>query len=238
MYLKTIRPTIFKRRPLQSKQLEDSEKILISQGVKINIISTDAAEEGHVKVLIDNSSNDFKLPYAEGYFFREHVEVYADSYPANTDKPAEGRRGVQGFRLPGNQSLFYLDGQLFPGSNFTWAEATHNGTRMPETVAVVDNIIAIARDLQSIRDHYRRPVIVTSWYRPPDVNRRVGGVSNSMHITGAAVDFVVKGVSTREVANYLWTYWQGGLGDSSSFTHIDRADIVRGWARRRWRYSA
>jgi zinc D-Ala-D-Ala carboxypeptidase len=56
--------------------------------------------------------------------------------------------------------------------------------------------------LQPIRNHYQRPVVVSSGYRSLPVNRAVGGSSRSQHMTGQAVDFTVPGVDNYSVA--LW----------------------------------
>lgn len=62
-----------------------------------------------------------------------------------------------------------------------------------------------AVDMEHVRrllgDH---PIFVTSWYRSEEVNRAVGGVSNSAHLTGYAVDFHCPGYgSTLEVAKTI-----------------------------------
>ncbi|MFM7791515.1 MAG: D-Ala-D-Ala carboxypeptidase family metallohydrolase, partial [Microcystis panniformis] len=44
------------------------------------------------------------------------------------------------------------------------------------------------RELEKIRTDYGKPIIITSGYRPEQINRAVGGVSNSQHIRGTAVD--------------------------------------------------
>lgn len=51
------------------------------------------------------------------------------------------------------------------------------------------------KHLQAIRDHYKTPMIITSGLRCPYENRRVGGVSNSGHLTGRAADFYMRGVT-------------------------------------------
>ena len=43
-----------------------------------------------------------------------------------------------------------------------------------------------------------RPIIVTSGYRSPEVNTRVGGSKNSAHMGGRAVDFIVPAFGTPE----------------------------------------
>jgi len=42
--------------------------------------------------------------------------------------------------------------------------------------------------LHKLREHLGKPVIVTSGYRCPTYNQRVGGVKNSAHTKGYAVD--------------------------------------------------
>ena len=52
---------------------------------------------------------------------------------------------------------------------------------------LVDNV------LDPIRDRFCTPVIITSGYRCPKVNKLVGGVNNSQHMSGCAADFHVRG---------------------------------------------
>lgn len=55
---------------------------------------------------------------------------------------------------------------------------------------LVDNV------LDPIRDIVRKPIIITSGYRSPQLNKMVGGVDNSQHMSGCAADFHVKGYNT------------------------------------------
>lgn len=57
--------------------------------------------------------------------------------------------------------------------------------------------------LQPIRDHYNRPVIVSSGYRSPAVNRAVGGSPKSQHMTGEAADFEIPGIDNYELAKWI-----------------------------------
>lgn len=54
---------------------------------------------------------------------------------------------------------------------------------------LVDNV------LEPIRDMVCTPIIITSGYRNPQVNKIVGGADNSQHMSGCAADFHVKGYS-------------------------------------------
>ena len=80
--------------------------------------------------------------------------------------------------------------------------------------------------LQHIRNHFGKPVTITSGYRCPTHNRAVGGVTNSKHTQGMAADIVIDGVAPREVAKYAESIGIKGIGlyetaADGYFTHID-----------------
>ncbi len=125
-----------------------------------------------------------------------------------------------------------LGDKILPGGNFSWAEATKNGTRIPDSEEIVDEIINAAKFMQEIRSYLGdKPISVTSWYRDPVSNRNVGGVYNSQHLKGRAVDFAVRGIDSGSVYDTLDEYWgdRGGLGKYSSFTHIDSRGLKVRW---------
>lgn len=51
------------------------------------------------------------------------------------------------------------------------------------------------KHIQTIRDHYGKPMEITSGLRCPYGNLRAGGVPSSGHLTGRAVDFHITGVT-------------------------------------------
>ncbi len=54
-----------------------------------------------------------------------------------------------------------------------------------------------------VRGHFDSPVIVTSGRRCATHNAKVGGVSNSRHLSGKAMDFCVSGMSAEIVLLYV-----------------------------------
>jgi len=125
-----------------------------------------------------------------------------------------------------------LDAAIIPGGSFTWAEATRGGTRIPPDQATVDAIIRIALLAQEARDRIGRPFFITSWYRPPEINLRVGGASVSRHIVGDAIDFYCDGLTGRQLYWALDPWWLGGLGRYTQYPYLCHLD-ARGY-RARW----
>ena len=63
----------------------------------------------------------------------------------------------------------------------------------------------LARNLQTVRDHFGKPLHITSPIRCERWNSEVGGTSNSRHKMGWACDFYINGVSYNELAAYVKT---------------------------------
>ncbi|MGB3695583.1 MAG: D-Ala-D-Ala carboxypeptidase family metallohydrolase [Spirulinaceae cyanobacterium] len=127
-----------------------------------------------------------------------------------------------------------LAASIVPDGNFSWAEATKGGTRMPPNQSTVDGMVRIAKLAQKARERIGRPFIVTSWYRPPHINRAVGGVSNSRHIVGDAIDFVCEDLSGNQLYWLLDPWWTGGLGRYRQFSELCHIDGR--YYRARWHY--
>jgi hypothetical protein len=237
--LKVLHDTYFKLSTDQAVNLDESQRILIKKDQEFEVHSNAPADNNHVRVALLNA----KLG-AEGrntwYIFADHIEINGnepENQPKDEPEPNLVRISTTKtgpFKLPGYSSTFYLSDPILPGGNFSWAEATKNGTRLPVNKSVVDGIIKIAKGMQEVRAYLgNQPITVNSWYRDPVTNRRIGGAPQSRHLSGDAVDFVVQGISPREVNRRLESFWgnRGGLASASVFTHID----ARGY-RARWSY--
>lgn len=85
--------------------------------------------------------------------------------------------------------------------------------------------------LQKVRNHFGKPVTITSAYRTPPHNSKEGGTTYSQHLYGKAADIKVQGIAPKKVAEYAETLLKnyGGIGIYSSFTHIDVRDNCSRW---------
>jgi putative chitinase len=127
---------------------------------------------------------------------------------------------------------------------FTVGEVTQNDDRRIPTPGseVEQNIFALAKELDKVREAWGGPIGVTSWYRPQAINRQVGGASNSQHLYGSAADIYPMDERGMHFEQWLDEQWGGGLGygqeSGRGFTHVDLRD--GGWKRGsgsiRWTY--
>ena len=94
--------------------------------------------------------------------------------------------------------------------------------------SAMDNLINLANRLQVLRDLFGDPIKITSGYRSPEHNKKIGGKENSYHLHGMAADIVVEGWNARDV-QLLLKDWSGGLGCYVTFTHVDIRPTKARW---------
>lgn len=58
---------------------------------------------------------------------------------------------------------------------------------------------------ERVREIIGKPVIITSGYRCPELNKAIGGALTSQHIFCEAIDFVVKGMRVEDIFNRIVT---------------------------------
>ena len=118
------------------------------------------------------------------------------------------------------------DGNKKLSGNFKVSEfACKDGS---DAVLVAPRLVMV---LQTIRDHFGAAVTISSGYRTPQYNTKVGGVAHSQHCYGTAADVVIKGQTPETVAAYARTLmpdW-GGVGVYSTFTHVDVRETRADW---------
>ena len=91
---------------------------------------------------------------------------------------------------------------------FTYGEATVSPTALrlginnTPNAATLKNILYAARRLDDVRVLLNTPIIATSWYRSPRLNKRIGGAPGG-HPTGFCIDFKTKMWTPVEICEYI-----------------------------------
>jgi zinc D-Ala-D-Ala carboxypeptidase len=86
--------------------------------------------------------------------------------------------------------------------------------------------------LQALRDRLGKPLILTSAYRSPEHNKRVGGAKNSRHMQGDAFDVMMTNHDPQsfEAAARAVGFTGFGYYPKSGFMHVDTGP-ARSWGR-------
>jgi GH24 family phage-related lysozyme (muramidase) len=158
------------------------------------------------------------------------------------------RRAAEVALFVGGQHQEPQPGRVRPGDPFSTRLSAHftlgefalgQEARRFTAQHQVDTAAELAAFLERVRSRFGKPVILTSGYRPPAINRSVGGASQSEHLYAApgvgAVDFYVDGASIKVVQDWCdkeWPY-SVGYGAPKGFVHLG---IRKGRPRIRWDY--
>lgn len=90
-------------------------------------------------------------------------------------------------------------------SEFTASQtATRRGIDNTPPRDVVDALKRTALGLEAVRSLLMAPIIISSGYRSPALNKAIGGAKSSQHVKGEAVDFICPGFgSPKEVCEAI-----------------------------------
>lgn len=110
--------------------------------------------------------------------------------------------------------------------NFSAGEFFCKGSGCCSTAKIDDNLVDYD---QQIRDHFGEAVTISSGYRCPTHNKKVGGASQSYHARGQASDIIVKNVPPLEVARFAESIGIKGIGLYDNFVHIDTRVVKFFW---------
>lgn len=224
-----------------------------SRNQVIAITSHEVVGESHIKVFHEEKIADRN----ESYFWVPHIRIEGTEPNNNPTEAAEKEKAKalttqKQIERPYNKgkSIYlvgvgerYLNEPIDGCKNFYWYEATRNGTRLPKHKYQSLNMIDIAQKAQVLRDKYLdgKSLIITSWFRPWDINKEIGGSSLSTHVSAGAIDFFIEDLHEQEIYRRLNPHWKWGLAVSARgrFVHLDQGrnanDELMGY-KRRWQY--
>lgn len=170
----------------------------------------------------------FECPYDQSVSMQNkrasYGQKYYDKYANGGSKEGESVMGVKTYQENSKTQL---------SKNFNSYEFRCGLGRSCacSTILIDDKLVEY---VQKIRDHFGKPITITSAYRCPSYNRSIGSGTGSYHTKGMAADIVVSGVTPREVAKYAESIGILGIGlyETSSdghFVHIDTRTYKSFW---------
>lgn len=116
-------------------------------------------------------------------------------------------------------------------ANFNSSEFDCHGSGCCSSTLVDDKLVTY---LQQIREHFGKPVNISSGYRCATHNKNIGGATNSRHSKGQAADIYISGVAPAEIAKYAESIGILGIGlyetnSDGFFVHVDTRETKSFW---------
>ena len=110
------------------------------------------------------------------------------------------------------------------------ATAKRLGINNMPSFEVVDNLNRLADYLDGIRSKFGKPILISSGYRCPMLNKAVGGVVNSQHLKGLAADLVCSDMEKllsiiRETKGFDQVITEHNKGSKSYWIHVSVAPV-------------
>ena len=97
--------------------------------------------------------------------------------------------------------------------NLSLGEVTKSNTAIKNNIPNqptkqhLQNLIVLAKNVfQPIREHFDKPIYISSGYRSKELNKLIGGASRSQHSKGEAIDIdndYRSSVSNKEIFDYI-----------------------------------
>lgn len=95
--------------------------------------------------------------------------------------------------------------------HFTLSEFTKSQTAQRKGIANTPNSgeieamrLLCEKVLEPVREHFGKPVVLSSGFRSAKLNSAIGGSKTSQHRKGEAADFEIPGLSNYDVAEWMW----------------------------------
>lgn len=116
-------------------------------------------------------------------------------------------------------------------TNFKSTEFDCHGSKCCSSTLIDEKLVEY---LQQIRNHFGKPVNVSSAYRCATHNKNVGGATGSRHMKGQAADIYITGVKPAEIAKYAESIGILGIGlyetdADGHFVHVDTRTTKSFW---------
>ena len=110
--------------------------------------------------------------------------------------------------------------------------AKRKGVSNQPTEAHIANFKLLAENIfEPIRNHFEKPIFISSGYRSAALNKAIGGAASSQHCTGEAIDIDMDGhaggVTNKMVFDYIkdnlnfdQLIWEFGTDTNPDWVHV------------------
>lgn len=229
--IKARRDTLFKLGTKQSSDLSINESFSVFEGETFEVIDFHLAEKGHILIELSEEEHSFNS-ITSLYIYSKHWDLSWEDQLEKEDSLIYLNKSSENKQI--ELEINWSDFSSRISNYFFVYEATQRDKRrIPTSKKIQKNILTLANALDIVRSGWGSPIVVTSWYRPPLVNREVGGVPNSQHILGLAADIRPLDGNIFEFQEWLdnvgWSNRALGLGANKGFCHVDMRDSPIRW---------
>ena len=101
---------------------------------------------------------------------------------------------------------------------------------IPNTEQVANLKLVCTEIFDKVREHFGKPIGISSAFRSVELNRRINGAKNSQHMEGKALDIdgdLLGGVSNKEIFDYIKNncifdqlIWEFGTENNPDWVHV------------------
>jgi hypothetical protein len=95
----------------------------------------------------------------------------------------------------------------------------------------VENLRLVCTEIfDKVREHFGKPIGITSGFRSPELNKRIGGSKTSQHLEGKALDIdgdLLGGVNNKEIFDFIKNnctfdqlIWEFGTENAPDWVHV------------------
>jgi hypothetical protein len=206
--LKAKQETVLKKEPKQATELGEKEQVKVVAGRVYEVEQLrELAGDAHAWVKLGHTAGSW-------FIWQPHWERVVTA-----GQPPEGEV---------TPKVDWADFGCLVTPHCTVGEVLQwSAARAPKPGSADEaRILKTAQQFEKIRQAWGSGLAITSFYRPEPFNTQVGGVKNSKHITGEAVDLYPVSGGLDAFYSWLRQRWSGGLGDGRNrgFVHIDLHD--------------
>ena len=110
--------------------------------------------------------------------------------------------------------------------------AARHGIDMTPPENVVINLTALCHEiLEPLRKDVDSPIIISSGFRPKELNTKIGGSKTSAHMHGRAGDIIVVGMSPRSVClrvRDMKLSYDQNIHEHGEWSHLGIAQLITG----------